>query len=298
MSSGALFVEPIAIATGVALVSTNAGPGDDPAAYDAGTFYDTGARVTSGESVYQSVQDRNRGEPVLDPAWWVRVGAINRLRMFDGRVGDQTENPDNIVVVIAPGTIVDVLALKNLQAFSVHVVETTPADGLVYDRTIVLDSVVHDWYEYFFGDFVMQTDAVFADVLPYTDATFTVTIEDATGTARCGELMMGAAVHAGTTEAGVSTGIDDYSLVQPDEFGVRDIVERDFADNMDMVVYVESTRSSTVTRFLTRNRAKPILVIASDQRPDAMVYGLAESWRRVLTYPDMDVLNLTMKGLT
>lgn len=298
MSSGALFVEPILIALGGALTFTNVGAGDDPAAYDAGATYAAGDTATSGQNVYQSVQGANTGNPVTDPAWWVRIGATNALRMFDSRVGDQTENSDRIVVVIAPGTIIDVLALKNLQAFSVRVVESTPTDGVVYDRTIELDFPVHDWYEYFFDEIVMQTEAVFADVLPYTDATFTVTIDDTGGTAKCGELMMGAAVHAGITEAGVSTGIDDYSLVQPDEFGVRDIVERDYADNMDMVVYVDASRSSTVTRFLTRNRAKPILVIASDSRPDAMVYGLAESWRRVLSYPAIDVFNLTMKGLT
>jgi hypothetical protein len=33
-------------------------------------------------------------------------------------------------------------------------------------------------------------------------------------------------------------------------------------------------------------------------RADAQVYGLAESWRRILSYPGYDVFNITMKGLT
>jgi hypothetical protein len=299
MSSGALFVEPIVIATGGALTTTSAGAGDDPAAYSPVATYAQNDRATVGESVFQSVQDANTGHTVIDTAWWVRVGAINKMRMFDQRVGAQTENPESIVVEITPHTIVDVISLKNLSALSVRVVQQTPVEGFVYDRTIALDAPVVDWYEYFFSDIAMQTEVIFPDVKPYGDAVFGITIDaGATGTARCGELLMGAALDAGITEAGVQTGIDDYSLIAPDEFGVRDIVERDFAENMDLTLYVKAGRSSTLTRLLTKNRARPILLVASDARPDAQVYGLAESWRRTLSYPDMDVFTVTMRGLT
>jgi hypothetical protein len=87
-------------------------------------------------------------------------------------------------------------------------------------------------------------------------------------------------------------------VIAPDAFGVRDIVERDFADNMELTIWVESGRSAAFRRLLTQNRAKPILVVPTDARPDAQNYGLAESWRRNLSYPGWDVFNLTMKGLT
>lgn len=298
MSSEALFVEPIIIATGGALTSTTAGTSGDPAAYDVAHAYAAGDRAVQGESIYQSLQAANTGHAVTDPAWWVKVGAINTMCMFDQKVGSQTQNPNSIVVTITPGAIVDVVSLRNLDALSVRVVQTTVAEGVVYDRTIALDSPIPDWYDYFFGDIIMQTEAAFTDVKPYTDAVFTITIDNTGGVAKCGELLMGAALKAGMTELGVQTGIDDYSVVRADEFGVRDIVERDYADNMELTVYVMSALSPTLYRLLARNRAKPILLIAADGRPDAQVYGLAESWRRTLSYPGTDVFNITMKGLT
>lgn len=297
MSSVPIFVEPIAITAGM-ITSTNVGAGDDPAAYGAGTTYAAGAQVTSGESIYQSVQDANTGHPVTDAAWWVLVGAINRLKMFDLKIGSQTRNAGAIVVQITPGVIIDVVALKNIDGLYARVVQTTAEEGVVYDRITPLDAPVADWYDYFFGPIILQREALFADVKPYTDAVLTVTIDQTGGTAGCGEMVIGSALKAGITQLGVRAGIDDYSRITLDDFGVRDIVERDFSQNLECTVYVESGWSGTLRELLTRNRAKPILLVPGDSRADMQVYGFAESWACVLTYPGLDVFSITMKGLT
>lgn len=298
MSSGALFVVPLEITSPGALTSTDVGTGLDPAAYDVAHAYAVGDQAVSGNFVYQSLQAANTGHAVTDALWWVQVGAINKYRMFDRKVGSQTERAESIEVVITPGSVVDVVSVRNVEALTVTVVQETAEEGVVYTKTVELDDPVGDWYEYFFAPITRQTEALFNGLSPFTDATYTITVDNPGGTAKCGELLMGAALDAGMTEAGVSVGIDDYSQISADEFGVRDIVERDFADNMDLTVYVQRGKSPTLRRLLTRNRATPILVIASDARVDAQVYGLAESWRCVLSYSDMDVYNITMKGLT
>ncbi|GAB3763458.1 hypothetical protein GCM10028796_16980 [Ramlibacter monticola] len=298
MASGALFVEPLVIATGGALTSTNVDGSLDPAAYDAGHAYGLGDQATSGESVYQSLQAANTGHAVSDAAWWVRVGAINKMRMFDQKVGAQTERADTIVVEVTPAQVIGVVSLRNVQATSVTVEQRTVADGVIFTRTISLDDPVSDWFEYFFNPITRQSEVVFTGMLPFGDAIYKITVDNTGGTAKCGEVLMGPALEAGITEGGVTTGIDDYSRISADEFGVRDIVERDFADNMEFTVYVPVVRSPTLVRFLTQNRARPILVLASDARPDAQVFGLAESWRRTLSYPGTDVFNVSMKGLT
>lgn len=298
MSSGALFVVPLEITSPGALTSTDVDTSADPAAYDVGHTYAAGDQSTSSDAVYQSLAAGNIGNAVSDVTKWVRVGAINKFRMFDRKVGSQTEKADSIEVVITPVSVVDVVSVRNVEALTVTVVQETAEEGIVYSKTVELDDPVGDWYEYFFAPITRQTEALFNGLSPFTDATYTITVDNPGGTAKCGELLMGAALDAGMTEAGVSVGIDDYSLIAADEFGVRDIVERDFADNMDLTVYVQRGKSPTLRRLLTHNRATPILVIASDARSDAQVYGLAESWRCVLSYPDMDVYNITMKGLT
>jgi hypothetical protein len=299
MSSGALFVEPIVIADDGALTSSNVDGSLDPPAWSAAATYTLGQQATSGTSIYQSVQDAdNINHPVTDTAWWVRVGATNRLRMFDQKIGAQTERADTIEVVITPMSVIGVVSLRNVEALSVRVRQSTVPDGVLYDRTVSLDDPVGDWFEYWFSAVTHQSEAIFTDLLPLGDASYTITIDNTGSVAKCGELLMGAALDAGITEVGVQTGIEDYSLIAPDEFGVRDIVERDFAEVMDLTVYVQEAKSATLVRLLTRNRARPILLVASSRRPDAQNYGLAESWRRTLSFPDMDVFTVSMKGLT
>lgn len=298
MASGALFIEPITIASGGALTSTNVGTSLDPAAYDVAHAYAAGDQATSGESIYQSVQAANTGHAVTDPLWWVRVGSINKLRMFDAKVGAQTVNADTIVVTVTPMQIINVVSLRNVLALSATLQQSTIADGVLYTKTIALDNPVGDWVDYWFSPITYRADALFTGLVPAGDALFTLTLDNTGSTAKCGELLMGPAFDAGITEAGVTTGIDDYSIISPDEFGVRDIVERDYADNMQLTVYVQASKSATLAGLLTQNRARPILLVASDARPDAQVYGLAESWSRILSYPDLDVFNITMKGLT
>lgn len=298
MSSGVLIVVPITIEEPGALTATNVGTGTDPAAYNGATAYGLGDQVTSDGSIYQSAQAANTGHPVSDAAWWVRVSAINKLRMFDGKVGAQTENADTIAVEVTPGVVVGALSLRNLEALTVTVTQSTGAEGDIFTRTVDLDEPVGDWFEYWFSEIERQREVVVTGLLPFTDAVISVLIDNAGNTAKCGELLIGPAMEPGTAEFGLSDGIDDYSVITPDAFGVRDIVERDFADNMEMTIWVQSNRSPAFRRVLTENRARPILVVSTDARPDAQVYGLAESWRRILSYPGWDVYNLTMRGLT
>lgn len=297
--NGALFVEPVVIAPDAGLTSTNVDDSADPAVWSVGTTYTQGDRVTVGDFIYESVQEAdNTGHAVTDAMWWVQVGPVNALRMFDQRVGSQTEQAALIEVVVTPGDLIGALSLRNVLATSVRVIQETGAEGVLYDETVSLDDQVADWFEYWYSAINFQTEAVFTGFLPFGDASYTVRIENDPGIAKCGELLMGPAFEAGITEAGAQTGIDDYSLIAPDEFGVRDIVERDFAETMELRLYVQAGKSATLTRLLTRNRARPILVIASTLRPDAQVFGLAESWNRLLSYPDMDVFTITMRGLT
>lgn len=298
MSSGVLIVTPIDVTAPGVLTSTNVGTSLDPAPHNIGTTYGLGDQVTFGGHIYQSVQAGNTGNAATDTAWWVRVGVINKNRMFDRKVGAQTVNANTIAVQIKPGVVVGALSLRNIDALTVTVTQSTVADGVVFTRTVGLDAPVSDWYEYWFSDIVRQTDVIVSGLLPFSDATLAVTIDNTGGNAKCGELIVGPVLEAGSAESGMSDGIDDYSVIAPDQFGVRDIVERDFADNMELTIWVEAGRSAAFRRLLTQNRAKPILVVPTDGRPDAQNYGLAESWRRNLSYPGWDVYNVTMKGLT
>jgi hypothetical protein len=293
---------PIPISEGATvggdLIATNVGAGTDPAAYNAATTYGAGDQATSGDTIYQSLQAANTGNtPASSPTWWVPVSVINKLAMFDRRVGSQTVNADSIEVQIElQSECIDTISII-CDAASVTVTQTDPVDGEVYTETQVMDEEVGDWWEYLYFPIVRKTAAVFTGLLPYRDSVITVALSNPGADAKCGLLAMGQVLNPGITLAGATDGITDYSVVKEDGWGVRDIVERDYADDAEFTVWVQKDAAVRFRRMLADQRAKPTVFILADERPDAQYYGLP-SFRRTFSYPDVDVFTVSVKGFT
>src|SRR4051812_28210568 len=120
-------VRPITISESV-LVSSNVAE-NDYAAYSSLTSYALAARVLvvapGVHDVYESLQAANMGhDPATSPTWWIRVGATNRWRMFDGSVSLATANAETIDCAFAlpADSRIDTVALFNLAAASLRVV--------------------------------------------------------------------------------------------------------------------------------------------------------------------------------
>lgn len=303
-------VSPITIAAGGALTSTNVGTGADPAAWSNVANYNLGDRVTSaGTTVYESISAAvNTGhDPALaaSATWWGEVGPINKHAMFDRRVGSQTTNPDFIEVEVTLGEIADLLSLRNLDAFSVTVTGTDPVEGVIFGpNEYLLQEDVGDWWEYLYNPIVQSPELLVIDLPPYANAVWKVKIDNTGSTAKCGLFVMGPALEVGDAEVGASDELDDYSSVEADAWGVRDIVERDYADDAEFTVYVSADVSPLFRRTLAARRAQPTLIVLDDTRPDAQYYGLV-SFKRVFAIaegdngdPGTDVYSLTVKGFT
>jgi len=291
-------VTPVAIETGTTLVSTNVGTGADPAAYNALTVYALADRVVEAEVIYASLKAANTGNtPSASPLWWAVVGPINSLAMFDRRIGTVTSNADTIEVTVAPGVVVSMLSMRGLAALTVVATQTDPVDGEVYTETVDMVEPVFDWYEYFFTEPVVATDVLLTGFLPYLGAEISVVIDNTGGTAECGLFAVGPATGPGAAEFGASDGITDWSRFEPDEWGVRDVVERDYADDAELMVEVPVRLSPAFRRLLASRRAQPTLLSLADSRPDAQYYGLI-SFRRVFSYAGIDTYSITVKGFT
>lgn len=295
---------PIAIAegatTGGALTATNVGSGSDPAAYNAGATYAADVQCTSGDTIYQSLQAGNTGHtPASSPTWWAEVGPINKLAMFDRRVGSQTVNADSIEVEITlKSECIDEVTIVNCDAASVTVTQTDPTDGEVYSQTQTMDEDVGDWWEYLYFPIVRKSVAVFSGLLPYRDSVVAVTLSNPGADAKCGLLALGLALEPGGAQYGATDGITDYSVVREDDWGIRDIVERDYADDAEFQVWVAKAESERFRRMLAEQRAQAtVFMLAPDARPEAIYYGLP-SFRRTFSYPEVDVFTVSVKGFT
>jgi hypothetical protein len=304
-------VTPLAITAGGTLTSTNVDTSADPAAYNAVTVYTLGQRSLGSDGmVYESIfaTGHSGNDPTLaaSSTYWGLRGVINKLAMFDARVGTQTTFANYIEVEVTLGDIADLLSLRNMDAFQVTVTGTDPVEGIVFGpETYLLQEDVGDWWEYLYSPIVQSPELLVLDLPPYASAVWKVKIDNTGGTAKCGLFVMGPALEAGDAEVGASDELDDFSSADPDQFGVRDIVERDYADDASFTVYVDADIAPLFRRTLAARRAQPTLFVLDDTRPDAQYYGLP-SFEHVFLLgendetdePGLDVFTVKVKGVT
>ncbi|MGJ8686817.1 MAG: hypothetical protein ACSHWQ_05010, partial [Spongiibacteraceae bacterium] len=248
---------------------------DDAAAYSGGTSYDAGDRVIYQSTVYESLIDANIGNtPNLNADKWIRVSPTNPLRMFDGEIGSPTTRADNINLVIDKGTIINGLAMFDLDAATVQVVMTHSIEGEVYNETFTMgDSAeIIDYYAFFYSPVSSKTDLAVTD-LPLYVAELNITITKPGGDAKAGEIVAGALTQIGIAEYGTSVSIKDYSRKSVDGFGITSITERPFSKQAQYVVAIPTGQTGVVQRKLAALRATPAVYIGTDVKEETVVYG-------------------------
>jgi hypothetical protein len=251
--------------------------------------------------VYESLQAANMGNyPPSSPAWWLDRGATNRWKMFDTSVTSQSSGTDEIDVSMLASGRVDTVALMNISAATARVMMTDATDGVVYDETQTLssDSGITDWYAYFFEPIVRVTEALFSEMPPYANATIDITLTDTGSAVLCGAALLGLSREVGGTQYGASTGIQDYSVKQQDDFGNYTILERAFSKRAVLPIIVQNSIVDELGVILASYRASPTLYIGADEFSSTWIYGFYKDWSTVIQYTDHSICNLELEGLT
>lgn len=275
---------------GAPVVTTSAGSG-------------THTCTASTHYIYESLQAGNTGNVprVTGSLWWQQTGSTNRWKMFDGSLTSQTTGA-SVQVEIDITSLIDSVVLLNLSGSSVNITLTDDVDGEVYneDHDLTATSGIDDWWLYLFEP-VDRSSALFVgDLPPVSAGTLTITVTEVTTDTlvQVGACVIGLAVEVGGTQYGASVGIQDYSIIEADEFGVYNIVERDFSDTANFTVAVENADVSRVKKLLSSLRATESVYIGSDDFESTFVYGFPSDWNISIQYPTHSILSIEVKGLT
>ena len=275
----------------------------DETEWTAGT-YSQGDRRYVGTTLYEVVASSTDDEPTeginADPPTWIRVGAINRFKMFDGVIDDQTANAETVSVTIEGQGVSDGIALFNINGIEATIRYTDSIDGLVYDQTFSLqdDSAVVDWFNYYFAPIEQMRELIVTGLPTNVNPEIEVILDAGSGEARIGELMIGRVQPLGVTNYRTQIGIIDYSRKEADDFGNRQIVERRFSKTADYVVTVETDNLAFVQRVLADRRAKLTVYIGDEDRPETVVAGFYRDFRILMIAPTISDLSLEVEGLT
>lgn len=300
-------IEPLTITDSILTSSTI--PEDDYAEWASGTTYSIGTRVivVSVHRVYESASNSNIGNnPTTDDGTnWILVGATNRFKAFDQKIGDPATRADSIQYVFnTSGDIVNSLAFFALKADTVQItmeIGSAPT-ATVYDETyLLLDTTnIIDWYTYFFEPATDKDQELLVVDLPsYSTAQITVNIVDTGGTVEVGQIVLGNLVSLGRTGYGTTIGIEDFSRKERDTFGSAVIIERAFAQTADFEVEINTQDARRVQKFLSTYRATPIVWIGNqDPSYGLIVYGFYTQFSINLATPSISYTTLEVEGLT
>ena len=253
-------------------------PVNDYPEWTAGT-YAAGDQVVVGIEAYEAIAETSE-EPTAGvaatPATWLRLGYVNRWRMFrDGR-DSKTRQDGGIATTVTPGQVVNGLALLGLEGLSVTVTMTDPVEGVVYQRTeSITDIGVGNWYDWYFAPYGVNEDHVFTDLPPYAGAAVDVAITTSapTDATAIGRYVMGMVRDLGITLYGTSVRTQDFSDRERDGFGNLTIVNRRQIKLCDYRVAVETPRVDAVKSELDKIASQETVFIGSEQFGSTVIFG-------------------------
>jgi hypothetical protein len=292
---------PIAVTD--SMLTSSSVPETDHAEWVAGTTYTAGQKVIrlTTHKVYEALTETTGDTPETSPTKWLDLGATNRWRAFDQKIGSATTQTGSIEWVIVPGQTVGSVGLLELVADSVRVRVSDAIDGLVYDSTQTLTGAITsaDWFAYFFEPVSRRPFALFADLPSYRDPTITITVSGLAGeTVECGVCLLGTYTEfAGAVRHGASAGIVDYSKKTVDDFGNVQITERAFSKRASWQMLVANTDIDKLQRTLASLRATPALYIGSDRFDATLVYGFYRDFEIIIEYYTHSECSIELEGL-
>ena len=292
---------PIAITDSMLTSSTV--PETDYAEWAAGTAYTAGQKVIrlTTHRIYEALTSTTGDTPETSPTKWLDLGATNRWRAFDQKVGTATAQTGSIEWVIVPGQTIGSVGLLELVADSVRVRVSDAIDGIVYDRTQSLTGAITsaDWFTYFFEPVSRRPFALFSDLPSYRDPTITITVSGLAGeTVECGVCLLGQwHEFADAVGYGARVGIVDYSKKTVDDFGNTQITERAFSKRASWQMLVANTDIDKLQRTLASLRATPALYIGSDRFDVTLVYGFYRDFDITIEYFSHSECSIELEGL-
>jgi hypothetical protein len=235
----------------------------------------------------------------LTPPSWQDIGAINRFKMFDQVVNTQTTRTGLIDVSILPGTIINALAMFDLNGVTTTITMTDPVEGVVFTETKSLqdNTIIIDWYSYFFESITTVSDVVFLGLPAYGGATIRIQVNAGAATAAIGEVVIGRQRNLGVTNFGTSVSILDYSRKETDEFGNTVVETRPFSKRADFDVTVETGAVAAVQKALADIRTTPTVFIGDEDRAETIVYGFYRGFNIVISTPSISDCSIEVEGL-
>ena len=238
--------------------------------------------------------------PELETPDWQDDGASNRYKMFDELNGSQTIFADEVDTTVTLGEIANSVTALNVSASSVQVIVDDPTDGEVYNetKTLIADSGINNWYDYYFTPIEREANAVFLDLPAYSAATIQVIFLESSADVKVGVLAFGVQKLIGETDYGTNTGIRSFTTKTQDANGNFKIKPGRFSKRSDYLVSIETDRAGDIQRYMASIDSKAVIFIGDEDFDTTLVYGFYRDFDILLSSFLLSEMTILVEGLT
>lgn len=232
------------------------------------------------------------------PATWLRLGYINRWKMFNDGSDSKTSQVTKIEVDLQFTTLVNSVALFGLVGRDVTITVNDYSEGQVYQKTQdIIDIGVIDWYDYFFSDYSFRENLLFDDLPAYIGADIKIEIDAETASpTACGRVICGALKDIGITEYNSSVRSVNYGKRSRDGFGNLILESQRIVRLVDFNVRIPTGVVSTVARTLDNLADIPTAFIGDATIDATVIFGVYRDFRINFSNPALSDASIEVEG--
>lgn len=272
--------------------------------WSAGTFNLGDQRIVSStHRVYRVVAIPSTTDSPLvgvlaDPATWVDIGPTNAWAAFDSINNTRATGAD-LQYVIEPGTVVTTVAGINISgAETINVTVTSPSmpDDVSIDVPMVDNSMIDDFFDYFFEELITRSEFIVPDLPFYSDTTITVTINgDEVG---IGNLIIGKELDFGKANYGTGLSSLNFGKVTESPYGYVTFTPGNKVKLVDFNVTIQTAKVNYVFNQLKQLIDIPTLWYATGNLDDpTLVFGYHRDSRINIAYPSISDCTIQVREL-
>ncbi len=302
-------IKPVTIDDTILTSSTIPEPDTGETVWAAATFILGTRRInTTTHRVYEVVDPAGTtDDPVgvneginANPPTWVNVAPTNKFAMFDLVNSTKSVETTSLVVEIETGIITNSIAGIDIDgATAINVTMTDPTEGVVFDRDISMinNSQVAGWWDYFFQPIINRTSFVVLDMPTFPEATIKLTVTGAD--IKFGNLVVGNQITLGITNFGTSLELLDFSRKVVDDFGNTVVTQGRTSKLVNFNVTVQKELVGFVFDQMNQLTGFPSIWVGTTETDDAtIVFGFYKDVQINISSPSITDLTLTVEGLT
>lgn len=266
--------------------------------------YTLGTQRYVGTDLYEVTADPSTSdEPIAggmkDAPTWVKIGKINRWRMFSEFIGEKTVHQSPLVVEIEVQPTTNAVALFGADAALVEVVAYSGGQEIGRaSKSMTNVYEVSDWAEYYWQPVVKIAEGTILDLPSYGTDRLVITITNDNAPVSLGKMVVGEAVVLGKTGLNFRSGFDSASLKERDEFGGIKPMKRRTWRVCEFPVFIDAIKVPGVLRHLEAADATPTVYIGDPDTPESIVIGYFDAIWVARETKDLSEMTLSVWGIT